>query len=231
VTIGDIPEIADPGTAFAEGIAAYNAGNFPKARGFFAAAEKNAVSASLEYDFGNACYQTSDFGAAILHYLRSLALNPRDPDARQNLALARKALNITVKDPGYIEEISAWFSLNGWIWLLILAGWAAIYLAVLPRLFRWRGATPVLACVLACLMALMAAVGFWGAQGHLHDGVILHADTPLKLTPTANSEPVGLVQAGEVGQTLESHNGFYHVRLANGELGWVDDTGFAPVWK
>jgi tetratricopeptide (TPR) repeat protein len=226
-----VPEIADPGTAFADGIAAYNAGNFPKARGFFAAAEKNAVSASLEYDFGNACYQTSDFGAAILHYLRALALNPRDPDARQNLALARQVLNITIKEPGYFEKISSCFSLNGWILLLTLAGWAAIYLAVLPRLFRWRGAVPVLGCVLAGVIALVAGVGLWGAQEHVHDGVILHADTALKLTPTANSEPVGLVQAGEVGQTLEAHNGFYHVRLTNGELGWVDDTGFAPIWN
>jgi len=57
---------ADPDTAFTTGLAAYENGNYALARKNFAAAERTASSFALEYNLGNACYQTGDQAAAIL---------------------------------------------------------------------------------------------------------------------------------------------------------------------
>ncbi|HTB62657.1 MAG TPA: SH3 domain-containing protein [Opitutales bacterium] len=226
-----IPIPADPAQAFAAGVAAYEKNDFSSAQALFAGAESKSVSAPLEYNFGNASFQAKDYGAAVLHYLRVLTLSPRDPDARQNLALARKAANISLADPTHWESFAAWMSINAWVGLLTVAGWATVYLAVLPRLFRWRGAMPWLLCATMAVVTVAAGVGYWGAQKHAADGVVQVADTNIKLSPTADSPAIGVLQPGEVAQTLEAHNGFFKVQTTDGRLGWVDAANYSPVWN
>jgi tetratricopeptide (TPR) repeat protein len=229
------PIVVNPSTpapqAFADGVAAYQKNDFAQARALFAVAEGKAVSAPLEYNFGNACFQAGDYGAAVLHYLRALALNPRDPDAQQNLALARRTANITVADPTRLENFADLLNTHSWAWVAAIAGWAAIYLAFLPRLYRWRGAMPWLLCATTAVIALAAIAGFYGAQTHARDGVVLRADTPVKLSPTENSPAIGTLQSGEVAQILEEHGGYFKVQPASGQPGWVDGTNYSPVWN
>ncbi len=228
-SIAPIP--TDPAQAFAAGVAAYEKGDFAQARTLFAATEAKQVSAPLEFDFGNACFQAGDNGAAILHYLRALALDPRDPDARQNLALARRTANIPVADATRLENFANLLSVNAWGWLATITGWAAIYLAVLPRLYRWRGAAPWLLCATAATIALAALAGFYGAQSHGRDGVVLRADTLVKLSPTENSAAISTLQPGEVAKTLDEHAGYFKVQPESGQPGWVDGANYSPVWN
>jgi len=224
-------ESSDPNAAFSAGLAAYAKGDFARARAHFEAAEMKSVTAALEYNFGNACYSAGDNGEAILHYLRALSLNPGDPDARQNLALARQALNIAEPEPTRLDSFAGIFKENTWTWLATFAGWTAIYLAFLPRLYKWGGLTPKILCATMALVAIGAAVGVWGARQHAHDGVVLHADTPLKLSPTSDSGSIGVVQAGEIAQVIDTHSDYYKVQTADGHEGWVDNTSYAPVWE
>jgi tetratricopeptide (TPR) repeat protein len=226
-----VPIPSDPAQAFAAGLAAYEKNDFPSARALFAAAESKATSAPLEYNFGNTCFQAGDQGAAVLHYLRALTLEPRDPDARQNLALARRSANLVISDPTRLDNFADLLTLNEWAGVATLAGWAALYLAILPGLYRWRGVAPKLLCATTALTALVAGVGYWGSHQHIHDGVILHADTAVQLSPTANSPAIGLVQSGEVAQTLDEHAGYFKVRTADGRLGWVEGAKYSPVWN
>jgi len=221
---------ADPDTAFTTGLAAYENGDYPTARKNFAAAERTATSFALEYNLGNACYQTGDQAAAILHYLRALVLNPRDPDARQNLALARQALNLSVPDPDFLTRLSDSLSVNAWAWILVIFGWAAAYLLFLPRLWRWRGAAPWLLFAASLAIAGIAFTALVQAHLHSHDGVILHADSQFKLSPTSSSQAIGVLQAGEIAEALEQYNGYYKVRAADGRLGWISSLSYAPVY-
>ncbi len=229
--IAPIAVPADAAGAFNAGLASYTAGNYAKARGHFLTAERQAVTPALEFNFGNACYSAGDYGEAVLHYLRSLSLNPGDPDARQNLALARQALNISEPEPTRLDHYAGFFTENTWTWLATLAGWAAIYLAFLPRLYRWGGLTPKVLCASMALVAMGAGIGAWGVRQHDHDGVVVRADTALKLSPTAESGSLGLAQAGEMAQVLDKHGDYYKVQTADGHLGWVDNASYAPVWE
>lgn len=222
-----IPE--DPAAAFTAGVAAYNKNNFAEAQAYFAGAEKKAISPALEFDLGNACYQSADYGGAILHYLRVLALSPRDPDALQNLALARKGANIPAPDQTRLDHYAAFFTRNTWAWLTSLSGWIAVYLAFFPRLYRWRGLTPWCLCFLFFAVAVGCGLGLWGTQKHAHDGVVLLADTPVNISPTSNSQTLALLQPGEISQSLEQHGDYYKIRTTAGLLGWVHGTNFAMV--
>ena len=175
--------------------------------------------------------EAGDYGAAVLHYLRALTLNPRDPDARQNLALARRTANLSVPDPTRVESFAALLSINSWVWLATLAGWATVYLAFLPRLYRWRGVAPWLLCATAAVITVAAGVGYYGASQHTQDGVVLRADTAVKLSPTANAPAIGTLQVGEVARTLDEHAGYFKIQTADGRLGWVNGANYSPVWN
>ncbi len=222
---------ADPAAAFAAGVAAYGKNDYAAAREFFAGAEKTAISPALEFNLGNACYQTEDYGPAILHYLRALSLNPRDPDARQNLALARKGANVTAPEQTRLDVYANFFARNTWAWITSLAGWAALYLAFFPRMYRWRGIIPWLLCATMLAVAVAGGVGFRGAQSHAHEGVVLHPNTAVCISPTANSEPLAMLQPGEIAETLERHGNYFKIHTPAGLLGWVEATHYSPVWN
>jgi hypothetical protein len=222
---------AAPADAFAAAVTAYGKNDFVLARELFAGAEKKATSPALEFNLGNACYQTTEYGPAILHYLRALSLNPRDPDARQNLALARKGANITAPDETRLAHYAGFFTRNTWTWITSLCGWLAVYLAFLPRLYRWRGVLPWLLCLAFLAAAIGGGVGLWGAQQHAHDGVVLHADTTVNISPTPNSQSLGMLQPGEMAQMVEQHGDYFKIRTAAGLIGWVSAANYSPVWN
>lgn len=222
---------ADATSSFTAAGEAYGKGDYAHARELFADAEKQSTSPALEYNFGNACYQAGDYGAAVLHYLRALSLDPHDPDARQNLALARKNADVSAPAETWRDSYGQFFSQNTWAWIATVAGWATIYLMFLPRLFRWRGALPWLLGVAALLLTVAGGVGVWTAGQHAHDGVFLKADSQVKLSPTANSPSLGTLQPGEMAQILDKHDGYYKVQTSAGLLGWVDAADYAPVWE
>ncbi|HVU37102.1 MAG TPA: tetratricopeptide repeat protein [Opitutales bacterium] len=220
---------ADPQEAFSAGVAAYEKNDFAQARQLFAAVEKKSVSPALEFNFGNACYQAGDYSGAILHYLRALAMDPRDPDAQQNLALARKGANLTAPDSTRLDRFSGLLSQDAWTWVATVSGWVTLYLLFLPRLFRWRGTLPWLLCLTTLGVSVAAGIGWWGAHQHANDGVVLVADTPVKLSPTTNSPSLAMLQPGEIAQVLDRHGDYYKVLTGTGQLGWVASANYAPV--
>lgn len=87
--------------AFAEGNADYEAGRYDEAiERFEALVAAGVVNGHLHYNLGNAYYRNGELGRAVLNYERALRLNPRDRDARENLALVRSML----KDKQFVSE-------------------------------------------------------------------------------------------------------------------------------
>src|SRR6476469_10356055 len=64
-------------------------------------------NANLFYDLGNARYRLGDFGQAILNYERSLALDPRHPEADANLRLARDEARALELRKNWIDHYAA----------------------------------------------------------------------------------------------------------------------------
>ena len=76
----------------------YNTGSYAEAAQVYEQLLSQGMThSSLYYNLGNAFYVQGDLGRAILNYQRAARLDPRDPEIRANLALARnQSANNTV---------------------------------------------------------------------------------------------------------------------------------------
>jgi hypothetical protein len=70
------------------------------------------------YNLGNAYYRLGDLGRAVTNYSRAAQLDPRDPDIKANLDLARSQISepFIENDPGFAGVLSSitdgWLSVN-----------------------------------------------------------------------------------------------------------------------
>ena len=80
----------------------YEEGDYESAaaayRGLLDGASGGGDRAAIHYNLGNAEYRAGRLGYAMLHWERSLVLQPGDEDARENLALAHRVLDRRLTD-------------------------------------------------------------------------------------------------------------------------------------
>jgi tetratricopeptide (TPR) repeat protein len=75
---------------FADGNDAYERGEYSEAVSIYReVASSGLISPALHYNLGNALFKAGILGEAILEYERALALDPGDPDSRENLEYLR----------------------------------------------------------------------------------------------------------------------------------------------
>jgi len=91
----EVPALAASASAqsFAAGNAAYEAGDYEAAIDRYTeVAGAGIVHVDLYYNLGNAYFKSGELGHAVLWYERALQLDPRNDDARANLAVVRSML-------------------------------------------------------------------------------------------------------------------------------------------
>jgi tetratricopeptide (TPR) repeat protein len=89
------------GEEFARGVAAYGERRYEEAAARFEAVrELGLESGELYYDLGSAYYRLGDAGRAILSFRRAERFLPRDPDLRENLAMALERARERLPEPG-----------------------------------------------------------------------------------------------------------------------------------
>lgn len=126
-------------------------------------------NSDLATDAGNARLLAGDVGEAIAHYHQALRLDPADPHARKNLAVARqrvRASAVIESTPSLLERAMGWrlaipaptrVRIGAAAWALVWL-WAAARLAGFTRL-RWTvGALPAGAVALVVGSTLLADV-------------------------------------------------------------------------
>jgi Ca-activated chloride channel family protein len=80
------------------GVAAYQAGDYQGAAAAFASvlrrSQDDDIRAKAAYNLGNATYKQGDFQSAVNHYKQAIAQDPSSEDARHNLELAVRAVQM-----------------------------------------------------------------------------------------------------------------------------------------
>ncbi|MGI6718136.1 MAG: tetratricopeptide repeat protein [Bacteroidales bacterium] len=81
------------------GDALFEQGKFDEASKYFevvgATEEDNKLKSNSYYNLGNAFYESQQYNEAINSYKKSLILNPENQDARYNLAMAQRMLQLS----------------------------------------------------------------------------------------------------------------------------------------
>ncbi len=214
---------------FVRGQQAYERQDFPAAVQSFAAALSNAPSAGAYRNLGNAAWLGGDVAKALLAWERAAWIDPRDADVRNNLQFAREIAQLEAPDLTWGEIASTWLPVDWWAWLACGSLWFAVSLAVLPAVLRLRKSGWQQAFMAIGLgIFLLSLPANFGAVTRTNLGLVLGAETPLRLTPTAEGEPATKLAAGEPARVLRSRGKYLLIRTRLA-TGWVEREQFSRI--
>ena len=214
---------------FQQGSQAYITGGFPQAAASFREAVAAAPSAGGFHNLGNAEWQCSRPGPAILAWERAQWLNPFSANTRANLRYARKAVRLDTSDLAWYEVCSTWLPVNAWAWLASLSLWLAVAMVALPGILRWRKADWHQALAAAGFAVfLLTLPALLGVHTRAKLGILLPKETPVRLTPTQDAQILSKLPAGETAR-LEHERGSYVFIRAAGAAGWVERSQFGLI--
>lgn len=220
---------ASPADLFRDGTSAFHAKDFPSAiNAFRQSATLQPASGTLQ-DLGLAEWHRGHAGAAIVSWEQSLWLQPFNTAARGNLRYARKVAQLEAPDLTWYEVVSTWLPANWWAWIAGISFWIAVAMVLLPGIFRrpkaaWHQAVAALGLTIF-LLSIPAHIG---VHTRSSIGFVQQKDTPLRLTPTKESQFVTRLAAGEQARIERKRGNFLLIRT-NRSSGWVEQGQFALI--
>lgn len=214
---------------FTLGQQAYEQHDFVTAAQHFSAVVSNAPSAGGYRNLGNAAWLSGEVADALLAWERAAWIDPRETAARNNLQFAREVAQLEAPDLTWGEIASTWLPGDWWAWLAGVSLWFAVGLVVLPAVLRWRKSGWQQALMAVGLgIFLLSLPANYGAVTRTQLGLVREAETPLRLTPTAEGEPTTKLAAGEPGRVLRERGRFLLVRTRFA-TGWIEREKFGFI--
>lgn len=207
---------------FTSGSQAYTEGNFEKAATRFLESAAASPASGTWHNLGDAEWQLGRTGPAILAWERALWLNPYNTNSHSNLRFARKAKLLDAPELTWFEICSTWLPVNAWPWVAGLSLWLAVAMVVLPGVFRLPKAGWHQALAAAGFAVFLLTVpALIGVQSRANIAIVLQRNTSLRLTPTADGQPLAHLGAGETVRLEHQRGGYVFVRAEAG-TGWID---------
>jgi hypothetical protein len=210
---------------------AYESGNYQSAEELFNRIAQTGVAPGLLHNLGNTEFKLGHPGEAILAWERARTLDPWNRNTAANLRFARGQAGLQVPNFAWYEAYSSWLSPDTWLWTAAACFWGGLACLCLPLLLRrrrtaWTQAGAVVA-ISTFLLTLPALAGLW-TRARL--GVVLAADTTLRLTPTEEGEVLGKLPAGELARVELERGNYLYVRAEPDRAGWLRRDEFARIW-
>jgi hypothetical protein len=181
------------------------------------------------YNLGNSYARVGKPGMAILNYERASLLSPNDPDVQDNLRYVRASAHLPADVPDTFDRVARiaspfWVSWIGVLGLMIVgASVIAAQLSLRHRLVR--GAAALLGVSMLGL-TLCNALALWP---RLHQGVVIAAATPVRVSPVPMGDPLFTLAEGEKVKITAEHEGFALIETRVGRAGWIANSNFAPI--
>jgi hypothetical protein len=190
--------------------------------------EPVGYSAAGLYNLANSYARAGKPGMAILNYERARLLSPGDPDVLANLRLVRASAHLPPETPGSLDRLATVVSPFWIAWIgalgLTLVGAGLVAAQLSSRYRPARGAAILLGLAMLGL-ALCDALALWP---RLHQGVVVSAATPVRVSPVPMGEPLFSLPEGEKVKITAEHDGFALIET-RGRAGWVSDSSLAPI--
>jgi hypothetical protein len=189
----------------------------------------SGYSAAGLYNLANSYARAGKPGMAILNYERAAVLAPNDADVAANLRFVRESVHLPVETPSRFSRIAGAVSPLWLSWIGVL-GVALIGACLITARFssRQRGVRILGMIVGVVLVGWLAcnAVFLWPK---LHEGIIITASTPARVSPVPMGDPLFALPEGETVRISAEHDGFTLIRTRAGRTGWVADSSLAPI--
>lgn len=213
--------------------AEYRKGNYHQAIVDYEEILRDAVSAEVYYNLGNAYYRTDNITKAVLNYERALMLSPGDEDIRFNLEMARSK-TIDKITPESEMFFAIWYkaivnimSVDGWAFTAIISMILLIIL-VLFYLFSdnitvrkigfFGGFVFVILFMLSNVFAYQQRRQFVCRTG----AIVVSPSANVYDTPEISSHDQFVVHEGTRVDIVDaSMKKWTNIRLADGRSGWI----------
>jgi hypothetical protein len=191
--------------------------------------EPIGYSAGRLYNLANSYARAGKPGMAILNYERASLLAPNDPDVQANLRYVRASAHLPSDTPDAFDRVATiasplWIS---WIGVLglTLVGASVIVGQLSPRHRLVRGAAALLGSSMLGL-TLCNALALWP---RFHQGVVIAASTPVRVSPVPMGDPLFTLPEGEKVKVMAEHEGFALIETRAGRAGWIAHSNFASI--
>jgi tetratricopeptide (TPR) repeat protein len=227
------PARAEADATFNKANADFAAGHFPAAiAGYESLVRSRQWNPALFYDLGNAYFRTGDFGRAILNYERALALDPRQPEARANLQLARDQSRAIELVPGWTETHLDFLTRDQFAWLAAAAFWGAAAIVVGLYFAQRRAIVWIFALVLLGTIAAGAAFVVYqletGTSGRAL-AIVTKKNTQARLATAESAGTVLVLPPGSEIKILSTRGDWSYAVLPNDLRGWIPAPSAEPV--
>lgn len=213
--------------------AAYADNNFNKASQLYdSLINLGYFSANVHYNLGNALYKQNRIAEAILHYEKSLKLDPGMKDAEHNLKLAN------LKTVDKIESIPDLFIVHWWKNLLNVFHadeWASfavillffallggiIYLFAPIKSLKKAGFFLALTLVLMCIFTWVLAASHKAYIQNSTEAIIMTPTINVNSSPTRGSTKLFVLHQGTKVAVKDEKDEWIKIRIPNGNEGWM----------
>lgn len=221
-----------------EGKKAYEAGKYDAALAAYTQlTQKGYQSFELYYNLGNTYFKLNDIANAILNYERAKKLNQTDEDLLFNLQLANTKITdkVSVLPTGNgFKKLTQ--SLNTDTWgLLSLA--AFILATGTLFLFLYIQSLSLKRFVLGTFFVLIFFSIFAYVLAHQSEkwrknateGIIFNPSVTVMSSPNASGTQLFVIHEGLKVEILESNNKHLKIKLADGNVGWINETDLEKI--
>lgn len=188
-------------------------------------------SSDLYYNMGNCCYRLNEIPYAVYYYEKALMLDPSNEDAEFNLNIANRSLKQSV-DPLPMPFYTRWgikilnmLSSDAWtilniIMLALLFIGIAMYLFFSGLALRKLGFS---IAVISMAVFIFTAVCAYKSSVAITENnyAVVFEQSMVKSSPNADAVNSFEICEGLKVQVVDSANGMYNIRLADGKEGWI----------
>lgn len=228
---------SDEARIFAEGNKAYSEKDFGKAIKLYESLmEAGWNSPDLEYNLGNAWYRHGSVGRAVLHFERALLRNPHHGEAKKNLAFLASKIGSDMEPlPDFF--LSKWWKTARMAFtattmgIIGLAAWWLGCLAIgvwILRKKKW-GLLVGICLLLASLLPIALSLSRVYYEKNTHQAILIQKSAILRAAPEETSSEVLTLDEGMKLDQLEHLEGWWQVRLPNGEVGWLPEQAIEQI--
>jgi len=198
------------------------------------------ISADVHYNLGNALYKQNRIAEAILHYEKSLKLDPGMKDAAHNLKLAN------LKTVDKIESIPDLFIVSWWKNLLNLFHadeWATfsvlvlffallgaiIYLFAPIELLKKAGFYLGIALRFLCIVTWLLAARQHAYLQKSTEAIIITPTINVNSSPTNGSTKLFVLHQGTKVSLLDKSEEWIKIRIPDGNEGWMREKDLREI--
>jgi tetratricopeptide (TPR) repeat protein len=194
-------------------------------------------SAGIYFNLGNAYFKLGNIPAAILFFEKARKIDPTDEDIRFNLELANSRI-IDKMEPLPDFFLRTWWKsardlfssdqwakigLAGFILLLVSAALFVISTMVFTRkIMFWAG----IVCFTIMSASLIFSLYSYREYSRQSSAIIFTPTITVKSSPNESSVDLFVIHEGTKVYITDMVEGWSEVRLANGNVGWVQTENF-----